>query len=138
MPSSKRMFLMAYGLIIIVGGWVVLQDPAPDRDWYGFACAMLLMPLVFVFMGIIWAFTKAVALVPYLLIRTLFDRGVPYRWYKTHGNWQSLKRMFFWRDFSCFYIADKIGNVKYDRYKSNIPHKRTKEEYEKLHREGKL
>jgi len=108
LPRNKTMFFSAWLLIIVVAAYVTLQSPPEERDWYGYAGAMALIPFFYVFMGVIWAGMKAIALVPYLLVRGILDAKAPSRWYHAHSNMESLKNMFVWRDFSCFYIPDTI------------------------------
>jgi len=137
MPNSKLMFFLAWGLIIIVGAYVNFQSPPAERDWYGYGCAMLLIPFAFLFCGVVWAAMKAVLLIPYLLIRGIMDSNAPKRWYSAHWNREGFKSMFIWRDTSCFYIPNTIIHSK-DEAEKSITSKRTKEEYENLKRAGKL
>ncbi len=107
MPRDKMTFLLAWLMIAAVGAYVVMEEPAAERDWYGYSCAMLLMPFIFLLMGIVFAIVKAALLIPYLFIRTLSDHNAVYRWCQWNRNWSSTLKSLMSRDFSCFYIPSQ-------------------------------
>ena len=137
MPGSKLLFFSAWLLIVVVGAYVNFNDPEPD--WTGYCGAMLLIPLAFFFMGVVSACFKIALLIPYLLLRSIFDFGVLKRWWKFYGNWESFKDLFVLKDFSCFYIPSKEDIAMLEKGKQRHgKNYRTKEEYERLKKEGKL
>ena len=71
MPRDKMTFFLAWLMIAAAGAYVVLEEPAAERDWYGYTCAMLMMPFLFLLMGILFAIMKIAFLIPYLFIRTI-------------------------------------------------------------------
>ena len=107
MPIDKMTFFLAWLMIAAAGAYVVLEEPAAERDWYGYTCAMLMMPFLFLLMGIIFAIMKIAFLIPYLFIRTLADQNTVYRWCQWNSNWYSTLKSLMSRSFSCFYIPDQ-------------------------------
>lgn len=138
MTRNMTKYLLAWIMIILVGAYVVLQEPASERDWYGYACAMMLFPLVFIFMGVICGLFKIILLIIYLGFRYIFDSEGISRWWKRYGNFQGFKDIFVLENLSYFRIPKKEESFE-DNIFVKRPHKtRTKEEYEKLKSEGKI
>lgn len=138
MPSNKSTFFLAWGMIVLVGAWVTFEDPPAERDWFAYTCAMAIIPLGFLFLGVGFALFKAVILVPYLLVKCIINRDYFSSWCKSNWNWNAFKHMFIWNDFSCFYTS---GKGSFDANRPNVhrpKNYRTKEEYEELKKEGKL
>ncbi|MDO4202993.1 MAG: hypothetical protein Q4D07_00610 [Selenomonadaceae bacterium] len=107
MPRNMMMFILAWLMIAAVGAYVVFDTPAAERDWYGYSCAMLLMPFIFLLMGLVLALFKILFLIPYLFIRTLADQNAVYRWCQWNSNWYSTLKTLMSTSFSCFYIPSQ-------------------------------
>ena len=101
-------FLLARLMIAAVGAYVVMEEPAAERDWYGYSCAMLLMPFIFLLMGVVLALVKVTLLIPYLFIRTLADQNAVYRWCQWNSNRYSTLKTLMSTSFSCFYIPSQM------------------------------
>lgn len=108
MPRDKMTFFLAWLMIAAAGAYVVLEEPVAERDWYGYTCAMLMMPFLFLLMGIVFAIMKIAFLIPYLFIRTLADQNAVYRWCQWNSNWYSTLKTLMSTSFSCFYIPSQM------------------------------
>ena len=93
-------------MIAAVGAYVVFDMP-PAEHWYSYSCAMLLMPFIFLAMGIVFAIVKTTVLLPYLFPRTLGDHNAVYQRWQWNNDWYSTLKSLMNRDFSCFYIPSQ-------------------------------